>query len=257
MYFSGRSFVAGRKRLTTLFLVHAFSLCVISSLYAQTNNAFSWIANDFDRLNRLLLTSDPKPTPKQLEAMIHKVMLRTQEKFDTLYLATEKALPAADRASTIGGGLMHEMMGEAHRLGWEVREAPRWKDWVDVAKEAAVGIKEPSKREMLKTDLALSQMTVDNLKDIRSGLENTLRLLRLHRTHVGSFSSSMMGFHLGSGGFGGDDGEDDEFGLGAEAELEVLSKVVDQMKMAVQQGRQPNRDREQQHQHISDSSSDA
>ena len=209
-----------------------------SSLYAQTNNAFSWIANDFDRLNRLLLTSDPKPTPKQLEAMIHKVMLRTQEKFDALYLATEKALPAADRASTIGGGLMHEMMEESHRLGWEVREAPRWKDWVDVAKEVAVGIKEPSKREMLKTDLALSQMTVDNLKDIRSGLENTLKLLRLHRTHVGSFSSSMMGFHLGSGGFG-DDG-DDEFGLGAEAELEVLSKVVGQMKMAVQQGRGGN-----------------
>lgn len=200
------------------------------NLYAQTNNAFSWIANDFDRLNRLL-TTDPKPTAAQLEAMIHKVMLRTQDKFDALYLATEKALPMANQASIMGGGLMREMMEESYRLGWEVREEPKWKYLVDTAKEVAVGLKEPSKRELLRTDLALSRTTVDNLKDIRTGLESTLKLLRLHRTHVGSFASSMMGFHLGSGG--GFD-EEEVLGLGAEAELEVLSRVVDQMKWAIQ-----------------------
>ncbi len=201
-----------RRRWTFL---HRFSL-----LSALNINAFSWVTYEFDRLTKLL---SKNPDPIKLQALLHSLMSRLDTNLEELYVATERAIPHADRASTLGRGLREEMVRETGRLQLEVGKEPGWKKYSEKAVAMAVGKRELSKLDMLERDLDLSITTVGNLRDLLDGLQNTRSKLVDHRNHVGFFKAGVFGFHIGA----------QEGGLSIEEELDFLRDVVGDMKKAV------------------------
>lgn len=102
--------------------------------------------------------------------------------------------------------------------------------YLDRGKALAVGQSEPSKLEMLHTDLKLTSQSIGRLQQIRDGLELTRSQIVKHRNDVGLMKSGFMGFHLAGGLKGTSAANEEEARAAAEAEIKVLSDVVGSMK---------------------------
>lgn len=218
-----------------------------SRLSAQSGSAFTWITHDFERtLATLTSSTSAPPTAARLEAATHSLMTRLQEQLDALYVATERAIPFADRASSLGGTLIEEMTSERQRLKELSKETPVWMRYLDRGKALAVGQSEPSKLEMLHTDLQLTSQSIGRLRQIRDGLELTRAQIVKHRNDVGLMKSGFMGFHLAGALREGSSSasammSEEEARATAEAEIKALAEVVKSMKDALKVAKEGRR----------------
>lgn len=210
--------------------ISSFCIC-FSILAAESNSVFSWTVREFDRLFHTLQDDQSSLTPKELDERLHRVMVRIQANLDNLYRITERTIPKAEAGSALGGRIIESVSWEVERLEKGIKAEPGWKHSWEQAQRFIKGEHEPSKLDVLHNDLALSKLTVNNLQEIRLNLEILRKHLRNHRNEIGLFSSGLMGFHLGFPSRS--TGEDDEPGVAAKIELNMLGEIVSEMKAAL------------------------
>lgn len=197
-------------------------------LDSRTRMSFSWIVHTFERLEIQLVALEEEyrdsgsKLPKQIvDAKLTPMVLRVKAHLDTIHDRAVLALAEAKRAKATGDGLNEELMAEKLRLKDESRIDPVWMHWKDNIVQALAGAKEPSKRQLIKRDLELTQYSHQNIQVYQKTLERVVQLLKKHRTQVSGYGSMFMGAHLGNAGFTNDEQDNDP-----RAEMDMLRVTI-------------------------------
>lgn len=119
-----------------------------------------------------------------------------RQRLDDIQVAAEKALEPAQAARYLGMKLLDDISADEERLNTELRARPAWHDWGHVLKETLIGVTEPSLREIIANDQALSAATIGVLVEMTKTLEETRSRLIVQKKSVQALSAASIRFLL-------------------------------------------------------------
>ncbi|TKA57439.1 hypothetical protein B0A53_00668 [Rhodotorula sp. CCFEE 5036] len=198
----------------------------IIGLNAQGINAFSFILNDFARLETLL--SSVSTTNKRVsrddranfERLLEILFDRISDSLGSLLTSLDKAIPTATLASD-----------SAHRIfkSFEREKSAKTSEWEDLPwpsrllDAAGSGSK---KARLLRKDLELTEASAFAVRNVWKGLDRTRDALKSYQSNVGFYKAGLVGSHLAA------------HGLSLENEVEGLKGVMAEMRAALDQAKQ-------------------
>ena len=162
-------------------------------------------------------------SPIALAETLNKQLNRLHTALDDLHRAASRANIVASRGSEKGRQVRDYLQSIEITLRRAHEREPGWKNAIEKANHFFVG-GEPSKFELVKRDLKITEVAIYSLRDLVLGLEKTRSNIRSFRNQIGFFDASMMGFHMGAG---------EGIGIGPEEEVRVLGEVVEEFGRAI------------------------
>ncbi|GAA5976557.1 hypothetical protein JCM10908_005546 [Rhodotorula pacifica] len=198
----------------------------IISLNAQGLNAFSFILNDFARLETLLSsvsTANKRVSAKDradFERLLEILFDRISDSLGSLLISLDKAIPTATLATD-----------SAHRIfkSFEREKSAKTNEWEDLPwpsrllDAAGSGSK---KARLLRKDVELTEASAFAVRNVWKGLDKTRDALKSYQSNVGFYKAGLVGSHLAA------------HGLSLENEVEGLKGVMAQMRNALDQAKQ-------------------
>ncbi|BGP54216.1 hypothetical protein JCM8202v2_001793 [Rhodotorula sphaerocarpa] len=201
----------------------------ITSLNAQGINAFTFIVNDFSRLEALLSSfsdSNKRVSAKErqdFEHLLETLFDRISDSLSALLVSLDHAIPSATRASDAAHQLFRAFKREnAERVEqWDETTWP-----ARLLDAAGVGSK---KARLLRQDIDLTETSALAVRNVWIGLDRTRTALKSYQANVGYYKASIIGSHLAAGS------------LSLEHEVQGLKGVMGQIRHALQEAKQMGR----------------
>lgn len=185
-------------------------------------NSFTWILNEFSRLEYLIhttsISSNPSLPHPELESLLQSLFSKMSTDLSELLLILDRAIPLADRAQDLGGKLAESFTATEYNLEKEKSKNQDWKRFLPT-------FGNDWKAQQVRKDLDLMGSTINNILSTRSNLEATRISLLSYSNNVGHFKAGLIGFHLAG------------HGLSAVEEVSALRNVMQDFRNTVEEAK--------------------